>query len=88
MCSKVAGSNDAVTQKRGVAIFGTRAPAYTTRLPVLHANRNQIFLGEQHRGPRRLSPELHRTSRQSVQAIVQKMMHVHRPPLVKSFPVP
>jgi hypothetical protein len=86
--SKVAILGDVVTQTQRVAIFGRRAPAYTTRISVNYPHRNQIFLGGQRRGACRLSPGLHHhTSQQSVRAIVQKM-YVHRPPLVDSFPVP
>ena len=85
--SEVADPGDVVTQKQRVAIFDTHAPAFATPLPMLHAHRNQIFRGEQRRGARRLSLGLHRTSQQSVQAIVEKM-YVHRPPFIDLVPVP
>jgi hypothetical protein len=81
---EVTVSGDVVTQKQRYAIFGTRAPAPAMTLS--HLDRNQILLGGRRRGACRLSPELHRTSQRSVQAIVLKM-HVHRLP-VNSFPVP
>jgi hypothetical protein len=85
LCSEVAVSGDAMTQKQCFAIFGTRALACATPPPsLLHRYRNRILLGGQRRGACRLSPGSHQ---RSVQTIVQKM-YAHRPPLIISFPIP
>jgi hypothetical protein len=70
-----ASPGDVVTQKRGVANFGIRAPAYAIPLSVDHADRNQIFLRGQRLGARLSSQGLHRTS-QPVQAIVKLCTYI------------
>ena len=73
LCNEVANSGDVVTQKQRFAIFGTRAQESATPLSVFCPHRNQIFLGGHLLGARRSSPQLHRTSQQPAQAIMQNM---------------
>jgi hypothetical protein len=74
LCSEVADSGIVVTQKQHFATADTHAPTCATPVrpvPVYrYPNRNRIFLGGQRRGACRLSPGLHHTSQQSVQAIM------------------
>jgi hypothetical protein len=77
-CTKVGYPGDVGTQRQGLATFGTRELACTTRACDIHPHRcyvlldprrNRIFLEGLHRVERRFSPGLHRTSQQSVLAL-------------------
>ena len=66
---------DAVTQKQGLATFGTRVQACTTRVTflcservsvLLYTSRSRISLGGRDLGVRRISLGLHRIGQQSV----------------------
>ena len=72
---RIGDPDHAVTQKRGLATFGTRVQACTTRVtflcPVplsvlLYPSRNRISLGGRDREVRRISLGLHRIGQQSV----------------------
>ena len=84
ICTKVGYPGDVVTRKQGLATFGTRARACTTRASdilryggrVLEPHRNQIFLEGRRRGEHQFSPGLHRTSQQSVQGY-SAQIYVH-----------
>src|SRR5882757_1815496 len=72
-CREVADLADEVTQKRGFAIFGRRAPACATHIFFfLRKYRIQIFLRGQRRGSYRMSSGLHHADQRLVQAVFQK----------------
>ena len=74
VCTKVGYPGDVVTQKQGLATFGTRELACTTRASDFlryggDPHRNQIFLEGRRQGERRFSPGLHCTSQVSQQSV-------------------
>ena len=77
-----------VTQKQPCVIFDTRRLAHATPLvSVLHTYKNQILLGEQHRGACQLLPTLHHTASQREQVVQKKNAHISDwSPLLNSFP--